>query len=181
MLCCNKETFKEIDLKGKTILAIVGAVDLLLENVPYIPSDKMILENGLYEINQIIQRMVGSKSDIQEVPNYITHTVLAESLTFLDLDKTEDVIQKSFKLIEKMVDIQDYNRILVNYILHVGSMAERCIQGQILNYEKIDELIAAKPALYHAVKLGMMILEEEFKCSVPDTEIGYVMDLFDTE
>ena len=47
--------------------------------------------------------------------------------------------------------------------------------------EKIDELIAAKPALYHAVKLGMMILEEEFKCSVPDTEIGYVMDLFDTE
>jgi len=181
VLCCNKETFKEIDLKGKTILAIVGAVDLLLENVPYIPSDKMILENGLYEINQIIQRMVGSKSDIQEVPNYITHTVLAESLTFLDLDKTEDVIQKSFKLIEKMVDIQDYNRILVNYILHVGSMAERCIQGQILNYEKIDELIAAKPALYHAVKLGMMILEEEFKCSVPDTEIGYVMDLFDTE
>ena len=53
VLCCNKETFKEIDLKGKTILAIVGAVDLLLENVPYIPSDKMILENGLYEINPV--------------------------------------------------------------------------------------------------------------------------------
>jgi transcriptional regulatory protein LevR len=59
-------------------------------------------------------------------------------------------------------------------------MLERVIKGEKLPYKNIDSLKNTKRELYSIIKKAMTVLEENFGVEIPDTEIGYIMDLVDT-
>lgn len=178
---CNMDTFQQKKTKDKRILAVVGAKDLHLEDVLYISSDKVILEDGLSKINQIISTTIGVESQIAVSSNIVMNNFLKESLVFLDPIKADQVIRKSFQVIAKMWEIQDYNRVLIGYMMHVGCMIERCIRRDEMDYNQVRERIAKDEKLYHVVKTAIRIIEDEFQIRVDDTEIAYVMDNFDTD
>lgn len=180
IISCNAQSFKEKHIADKKIIACVGAIDLKLDGVTYVSSDKMILEDGLTIINQLIIKATGADSVMPIVPNFVVGNLLAETLIFLDPIKANEVITNSFKILEKMIEMNDYNRLLIGYILHMGSMIERIIQMQPLNYPNIAERIAKNEELYHAVQTAMHALYDGFNIQIPDTEIGFVMDIFDT-
>lgn len=178
---CNMESYKQKDLSGKKILAVVGAIDLHMKDVMYISSDKLILDDGLTQLNQMIQMSIGVDGDIAIAPNFMTNNFLKESLIFLDPIKADDVIRRSFRMITKMYDVEEYNRVLIGYMLHVGCMIERCIRTQDMDYDGYEERIARDEKLYHTVRTGLRIIEDEFQIQISDTETAYVMDVFDTE
>ena len=178
IISCNLETFKGKDLKGKKILCVVGAADLKLENIPYMATDKIFFENGIDEVRHLISTTMGILDEKNDVNQYIARNILKESLTFLDADKAEMLLQKTFKMIEQAIEIEDYNRVLINYLLHVSGMIERCIQNQTINYIDCDIRIQKDIELGKVIKSTMKIIGEEFKCHIPDCEIAYVMDIF---
>lgn len=178
IIACNMDSFKEKNIKDKKILCVVGAIDLMLENIPYIATDRIFFGNGIEDIGKIINEAIGIHEDVNSVNPYIARSILKESLTFLDVTKAEDVLQKSFKIIEKEVMIVDYNRILINYLLHVSSMIERCIQNQSIGYVNLEKRLNKDKNLYQVIKSVALLMEEEFKCKIPDTEIAYIMDIF---
>ena len=59
-------------------------------------------------------------------------------------------------------------------------MVERFLQNDILPYQNIEEHIQNKLDIYKRVKLSLANVEEVFGIVIPDTEIGYIIDLFDT-
>ena len=178
IVACNTESFKEKHLENKRILAVVGARDLHLEDTLYISSDKIILEDG---IAQIISTALGVEDREPVSSNIVMNNFLKESLVFLDPIKADDVIRKSFQVISKMWDIDDYNRILIGYMMHVGCMIERCIRGAEMEYDACQERIQRNEKLYRLVRTAMKIIEREFQIRISDTEVAYIMDNFDTE
>lgn len=178
---CNTETFKQKDLSGKRVLAVVGACDLHIQDVAYISSDKIILEDGFSQLNQIIAMNLGVEGEEIVSANLMTNNFLKETLVFLDPIKADALIRKSFRVISKMLDIDDYNRVLIGYMLHVGCMIERCIRKEEMPYVGMEERIKADEKLYHIIQTALRILEDEFQITISDTEIAYVMDIFDTE
>jgi len=181
IVACNTESFKEKHLENKRILAVVGARDLHLEDTLYISSDKIILEDGLAKIAQIISTALGVEDREPVSSNIVMNNFLKESLVFLDPVKADDVIRKSFQVISKMWDIDDYNRILIGYMMHVGCMIERCIRGAEMEYDACGERIQRNEKLYRLVRTAMKIIEREFQIRISDTEVAYIMDNFDTE
>ena len=181
IVACNTESFKEKHLENKRILAVVGARDLHLEDTLYISSDKIILEDGLAKIAQIISTALGVEDREPVSSNIVMNNFLKESLVFLDPVKADDVIRKSFQVISKMWDIDDYNRILIGYMMHVGCMIERCIRGAEMEYDACQERIQRNEKLYRLVRTAMKIIEREFQIRISDTEVAYIMDNFDTE
>ena len=59
-------------------------------------------------------------------------------------------------------------------------MVERALKKEPLSYDNIDESIRNAPMLYKNIKESLKIVEETFGMEIPDTEIGYIMDLIDT-
>lgn len=178
---CNLETFKDKDVQEKEILAVVGALDLQLHDVMYISSDKLILEDGLSQLNQLIQTKVGIDGEDIITANFMTNNFLKETLIFLDPIKADDSIRKSFKMITKMYEVEDYNRVLIGYMLHVGCMIERCIRGQEMDYDDYAIRIQRNDKLYRTIRTAMKVIEDEFQILICDTEVTYIMDIFDTE
>ena len=178
VIACNLDTFKGKDLMGKKILCVVGAADLRLENIPYIATDKIFFESGIDEVRHLISTTMGVLDEKSEVNQYIARNILKESLTFLNVDKAEELLRRTFKMIEKVITIEDYNRVLINYLLHVSGMIERCIQNQTMTYLDCEDRIESAAELGNAVRTTMQIIGEEFKCHIPDCEVAYVMDIF---
>ena len=163
IVACNTESFKEKHLENKRILAVVGARDLHLEDTLYIST------------------ALGVEDREPVSSNIVMNNFLKESLVFLDPIKADDVIRKSFQVISKMWDIDDYNRILIGYMMHVGCMIERCIRGAEMEYDACQERIQRNEKLYRLVRTAMKIIEREFQIRISDTEVAYIMDNFDTE
>lgn len=180
IISCNANTFKDKDITNKKILAVVGALDLALEEVPYLSSDKIILEQGLQTLNEIIAKEVGESAS-NVIPNLLVNNFLQESLVFLDPVKANNCIRKSFEIISRIHEINDYNRILIGYMMHVGCMIERCLRKEDMVYIGYEKRLGKDEKLCHAVKTGLKIIEDEFQVNVSDTEVSYVMDIFDTE
>lgn len=51
----------------------------------------------------------------------------------------------------------------------------------MLSFVGMEERIKADEKLYHIIQTALRILEDEFQITISDTEIAYVMDIFDTE
>lgn len=178
---CNAQTFKEKDISNKKILAIVGATNLSLEGVPYLSSDKIILEEGLQTLNEWIAKELGETKGSKQIPNILVNNFLKESLIFLDPIKANHCIRKSFEIISRIYEIEDYNRVLIGYMMHVGCMIERCLRKEDMDYIGYETRLKEDDKLYHVIKTGLKIIEDEFQIEISDPEVTYVMDIFDTE
>ncbi|MEF9961735.1 MAG: sigma 54-interacting transcriptional regulator [Erysipelotrichaceae bacterium] len=179
IIACNKESFNKKNIEGKRVLAVVGAIDLHIENSQYISSDKLILEDGIERLNSIIINETGETYREPIVPNLVVNNLLTESLIFLNPIKANAIINKSFHIIEKMILVKDYNRMLIGYILHMGCMIERIIKGEALKYRDVENKFKTNERIYRAIKTGMEIVEDEFQIKVCDSELAYVIDIFE--
>lgn len=133
------------------------------------------------KLAQIVSTALGVEEEGPVSSNIVMNNFLKEALVFLDPIKADDVIRKSFQVISKMWDIDDYNRVLIGYMMHVGCMIERCIRGEEMEYDACEERIQRNEKLYHLVRTAMKIIEREFQIRISDTEAAYIMDNFDTE
>lgn len=181
ILPCNAATFSSLPLEGKHVLAVVGACDLPVSDTIYIPNDQLILGDGLTIISHLIINVTGAKTTKPQLPNFVINNLLTDSLVFLDPAKANDAITKSFRIIHNMIEIKDYNRVLIGYLLHLGCMIERIIQKQAMPYTGYEKRIKADEKRYHTMKTAMEVIESAFNIIVPDEEVCYVMDIFDTD
>ncbi|AEE91836.1 PTS system transcriptional activator [Tepidanaerobacter acetatoxydans Re1] len=163
------------------VIAVVGTVDLHIPQVPFIPIDELIIGDGVRKLEKSItgsNNYIKSKKQSEE---NVFINMLEELLTFLNPIKAYNVVNDSYTATIKLLGIKDSARIKSRYIFHNCCMIERLIQNDILPYNNIDELIQKKMSIYEKVKLSLANIEEAFGITVPDTEIGYIIDLLDTQ
>lgn len=181
----NSSDYRIEDFKNKRIIAVVGISDLNIAQVPFIPSEKILLDNGLSQLNEIIENYYSDSNGQQsfELTNENgLRIILEETLTFLNPQKTITTLVHSFDGMKKdLLMGENSERYLIMFVMHGASMIERVIRNECIDYPDIESLIRAKSETYAILKKGMEEIESTFMLKVPDVEIGYLMDLFDTE
>lgn len=179
----NKDKFEGIDKNEyEDILAVVGTIDLNIPDIPYIPIDEVIIGNGFKRIEKLIVDSDDSLSRYNTIaPNFVANKMLKEYLVFLDPIKAYETVNKTLNKISESIEIRDFKRVKIGYILHNCCMIERVIKKVPMSYKNVDKLINSKPRLYEVVKNSLVLIEETFEVKIPDTEIGYIMDIFNTQ
>jgi len=164
------------------LIAVVGTVDLQLSGVPFIPIDELIIGDGIKKIEKSISGLNAGPYEKEEISGDSVFVKLLEGmLTFLDAKKAFKFVNDSYIMLVKMLGINDTRQLKTRYIFHNCCMIERLIQNDILPYSGIEKLIKEKRDIYEKVKYTLIDIEEAFGIKVPDTEIGYIMDIFDTQ
>jgi transcriptional regulatory protein LevR len=60
-------------------------------------------------------------------------------------------------------------------------MIERVIKKEVLPYNDIAMCIEENMDIYHMLKKSLQIVEDTFSMIIPDTELGYIIDMIDTD
>ena len=169
------------DEEKKNIVAVVGTIDLRIPEVPFIPIDELIigdgtkiLEKNISGFNNIVTRQRASEDNM-----FIN--LLEEMLNFLNPIKVYNLVNNSFKNLSNVMKICNLKQLKVRYIFHICCMVERLIQNEVLPYKNVNELIQSRLEIYNKIKLSLVNIEETFGIKVPDTEIGYIIELIDTQ
>lgn len=178
IITCNTQSFLNKNISGKKILAVVGATDLHLENTPYISTDQLFFDEGVSLLNKIITNELGIPSAQTTSNDKIAHSILKQTLTFLDAEKAEEILKKSFNNIMDHLDYGDVNQILTTYLLHGSIMIERCILNQTITHTSVNEMITKYSDLFEIVKSSMKEVERTFNCRIPNDELVYTMEIF---
>lgn len=185
----NLNSHHQNELKSKNIeniIAVVGTVDLSIEDVPYIPLDEFILRDGIERISEIIQSIFTTKQiknivqEEQTEENKIIE-VLKSTILFLDPHKTYKLATESF--IRIRIDLEPKRRksLEVRYILHVACMLERVIQKLPLDHPRIEQLREIRPIEFEEINRAMEILEYNFNLKVTEAEKAFIVDLVYTQ
>ena len=177
----NKNEFEKVNKDViENILAVVGTVDLRLSGVPYIPIDDVVIGDGLIKIEKLITGEIYIKNNTHKhVESNEILKILSEGLTFLNPLKAYEAINNSFKKLEKLIIIQNHDRIKIGYIVHCCYMIERCLIKESFPYNNIDNLINSNISLYNLLRKVLEPVEELFGTEIPNTELGYLIDMID--
>ena len=201
----NKNEFNRDELEGlnkddiESILAVVGTVEINIPGVPFIPIDDVVIGDGISKIEKLItgetyinnkpkhieskqigSKQIGSKQiESNQIKSNQILKILSDGLNFLNPIKAYEVLNNSFKKLEKSITIQNYDRIKIGYIVHCCYMIERCLIKESLPYNNIDELINSNINLYNLLRKVLEPVEEIFGTEIPNAELGYLIDMID--
>lgn len=181
----NNQDFRIGDFKNKKILAIVGIDNLNVAQVPFIPSEKILLENGLLQLRDLISSYY-SNNDEENLIEFSNENglmkILNESLTFLNPQKTLNILLDSFEYVKNEIEMGDnQSRYLILFVLHCASMIERVLRTESINYPEIENRIQEDEELYSVLKAGIKVIENNYMLEIPNCEMGFLMDIFDTK
>lgn len=166
--------------KLDTIFLFVGSLNPEIIGIPYISTDEIVIHNGLERISNMIE---GRRFDIYKkrlIPN-VTMEIIEDSLSFLNPQKAYDVLDKALNDIVSILRIEKTDRLKACFLMHCTCMIERVIKKEALPYEDIAVCIQENMDIYHALKRSLQIAEDTFSMIIPDTELGYIIDLIDTD
>lgn len=108
------------------------------------------------------------------------YKLLKDSLIFLDPKKTLNIVKKSYEVIIRKLEINDKVELMTQYIFHTSFMIERVLQNDLLTYNNLDELINKFKKEYKIIKKALIVIEESFGINIPDTEVAYIIKIFNT-
>jgi len=185
------ECVRELNNKSKRILAIVGSLNPEA-GIPFIPVDEIIVGEGLEKLNKIV--LEDKHSENKNIQTYYSDgekvvienekdiyiKILERTLTFLNPVKAYDIVKQTFDYIIDKQNIEADDSMKIGYIIHCSCMIERLLIDSPLVYKNVRKLIQKERKDYEIIKQSMKIIEQYFGLIIPDTEIGYIIDLFDT-
>lgn len=179
---------ENLNNESKEIIAIVGSMDPKI-GIPFVSLNEIILGKGLEKLNKIVNEVnnyhyknqyVYKKEEKWDMDAEIYIELLERTLNFLNPIKAYEVSCKSLNYISNALKITINEGIKIGYIVHCSCMVERLLSEEPLPYKNIDKRLKKEPILFKIVKESMEIYEQSFGIEVNDTEIGYVMDLINT-
>lgn len=112
--------------------------------------------------------------------NKILVDILNKTLTFLNAEKSCEVLMSVLMEIANELGRDVEDDIRIKFLFHCSCMIERAIKNQPLPYNDLEIQKKNCAKLFNIVKKHFETLEEVFGASIPDTELAYVVEMLDT-
>jgi len=113
-------------------------------------------------------------------PQWVLVDILNETLTFLNSEKACKalivVLEKIMKEFNKRID----DDMVIKFLLHCPCMIERVIRNQSLPYKNLKNQKKVYNNLFKIIKYHFKTIEEIFGINIPDTELAYIVEMFNT-
>ncbi|MCI1858822.1 MAG: sigma 54-interacting transcriptional regulator [Sporolactobacillus sp.] len=161
------------------IIAFVGSIDPKISNIPFVPTDEIIIGEGMEHINRMI---CGDTYDLgmsAQMPD-LSMKVIADSLNFLNPAKACSVLISALNDIVAKLNMMKTDRIKISFLMHCTCMIERVLRKEPLPFKDISMTIRTHMHTYQIIKKSLKIVEDTYGVIIPDTEIGYIIDMVDT-
>ena len=158
------------------IIASVGGINPW-NGLPFLDIQKLLTEEGKQEILRIIQKE--SKSAIPADQNvsdiYLqAEEILSEHILYVNLKRAMKAIRRFLVALEEDgIFLNDEMRLKL--IMHICCMMERNVMKSVIHFDNAEAYMREQENLYQIVKKSLRILEGEFRISISDDEICFIL------
>lgn len=169
------------ELKRRKIDAVVGTVDLQLDNVPFISVDELIIGSGIRRLERLLSGENTGIPFAEEARESVSAGVLTETLrgmlVFLNPDKMVSVLSRSLAEIMKGNVWKNSKELQVRYMVHAACMFERILQGEILPHKQAEIMKERFPEEFEQIRRALFEAEQMMRVTVPDSELAYLVEM----
>ncbi|MGL4760223.1 MAG: sigma 54-interacting transcriptional regulator [Sarcina sp.] len=151
------------------ILAIVGTVDMDIENIPFISGADIFTGEGLIKLNKMVKRE-------------IDYDQIAESLKtqIKDMDSYELVhsIRLGIKDMENNLELSIDDDAKMGMLMHMGFLVDKIKKGRKETpFVNLNEYRAEHSKEFIMVKKSLMLVEREYNVNIGDNEIAFIVKM----
>ena len=171
-----------LEEKGiKNVIAVVGTVNLNINDIPYIPIDELIVGNGIKKLEKIINKEFYHQNNEEDeiINKSVVKETLKNILTFLDANKANELLINAFEFIFSELSLIKTKDIFLRFIMHTGCMIERVLKDETVPYSNADKFIDENKNKYEIIKKGFEKCENTFNIIIPNDEIAYIIEILD--
>ena len=151
------------------ILAIVGTVDMDVENIPFISGADIFTGEGLIKLNKMVKRE-------------IDYDQIAESLKtqIKDIDSYELVhsIRLAMEDMESNLEVGIDDDAKMGMLMHMGFLVDKIKKGRKETlFVNLNEYRAEHSKEFIMVKKSLMLVEREYNVNIGDNEIAFIVKM----
>ncbi|MEA0974159.1 sigma 54-interacting transcriptional regulator [Lacticaseibacillus paracasei] len=176
----ENHSIREMISSNYHCLAVVGTLDPLLKEVPFISLESLI---GGTDFDRLIKLLSPEDNQTAQllgeniVRNFTIERVLG-TLTILDARTVLAAVDTFIDKYEHLAHRHLSNSTKVALYVHISGLVERLIRNEPVNtYPQISEFIAAQKQEFVVIKQSFSVMETQYSVTIPMTEIAYVYDL----
>jgi transcriptional regulator with AAA-type ATPase domain len=183
VLPMNVDKTKPADLAhlaDKNLLAVVGTVNPNFDNVPFIPLEDVVLEDGIEKLRSLLKVALRDTFRDEDRVRAKTMELLRDATMFIDNEKVMREGEKVFDLIETDMSPRRLQSLRIRFLLHLACMLERVLQKLPLEISERDTVTERTHGHYKEIRRAMKGIEAAFGVEIPDVEIRFLNDLIYT-
>lgn len=167
------------------VLACIGNFRPKVD-IPYFPIHKLFSKSFSKQFTDFIENKIkneknnkSSNDDANYDNPYDAATkILIKYIKFLN---PYFVVKSIKKFVIELNDSRVNDENLVDLILHIGCMLDRCIQGNYAKFDRIEEFKVIFSNDFNKVKSCISILEKEFNMEITEDEICYIVKVLNRD
>lgn len=124
--------------------------------------------------NKKLEDTVDSECDIYDK----SARILSKYIKYINPHIAINTIKKALSSLNSSSLNNDY---LMDLILHIGCMMDRCIRGQFAIFDNKENFIHIFSDDFNSVKSAFEIIEQDFDMAIPDDEICFTVQVLNKE
>lgn len=168
----------------KEVLCIIGNIDPEIEEYPFISLEDILMRDGVTKVIRLLgdEHLLQDQKTIYSFKRDIFIDVSLETvqkyLLYLDAKKIAPVILDFIEKIERVLQKNCDNNILIKLIIHICCMVERLMFGE---YSAPDDIETNTSDLLNAIIKNKAILENAFHIQITFGECKFISEIFQNE
>ncbi|MGL4773062.1 MAG: sigma 54-interacting transcriptional regulator [Clostridium sp.] len=149
------------------ILAIVGTVTLLTEDILFIPAPDILAGDGIKVLNELIS----NDSDFRKIEKAMHSQIEGISGRELVIRVKKAIIE-----IEEMLSIQIPHEVKVGIVIHICFLIDKIINGGCGKpFEKLNEFRNEFSKEFILIKQSLRKIEKSYNINIGDNELAFIV------
>lgn len=159
------------------IVACVGSLKPNI-NVPYFPINKLLNKSFKEEFTKFLDSNLAlnkgySIKEETKTPYETSKEMLEQYVRYIN---PKLAIVELKKFIDKLnLDYKDKDDNLIDLLIHMGCMLDRCVHGDLIKFEDLLEFKISNSKEFNKIKEACSLLEKAYGINVSDDEICYII------
>lgn len=156
--------------KTSNVVAIVSAINLFIEKIPFIPITDVLTGEGLSYLEELVEY----EEDFTKISKS-----LDSQIKDINGDELVSVIRISINEIQEMLQIKINHEVEVGIVIHLCFLIDRIINGgRAREFEGLNEYRNSHDKEFILIKRCMKKLENIYKINIGENEIAFIVRMF---
>lgn len=169
----DKEDFiNKIEKLNKTsnVVAIVSAINLLVDDIPFIPVTDILTGNGITYLEELVEY----EEDFAKIA-----ISLDSQIKDVNGEKLVSIIRISIKEIEEALAIKINHEVEVGIVIHLCFLVDRIINGgREIYFEDLNDYRNNHSKEFILIKQYIKKIEITYKINVGENELAFIVRMF---
>lgn len=156
----------ELD-KEFNIVAIVGTVNISVNNIPFIEATSILADNGIERLNKLLDYEEDYKKIAKSIDSQIVN---------IDGIRLVSLIRTAILEIEERLELIIPHEVEVGVIIHMCFLIEKTIKGvKGINFEQLNEYRKLHSKEFIMIKQSLRKIEIMYNINIGDNQLAFIV------